>query len=74
MCIKMGILFPKLWYYDILLIQLVALFHANNHVPNLLSQNGSMTLKITEVWLTPKEMIALYFYTFLKYYHNLKQI
>ena len=74
MCIKMGILFPKLWYYDILLIQLVALFHANNHVPNLLSQNGSMTPKITEVWLTPKEMTASYFYTFLKYYHNLKQI
>lgn len=74
MCIKMGILFPKLWYYDILLIQLVALFHANNHVPNLLSRNDSMTPKITEVWLTPKEMTALYFYTFLKYYHNLKQI
>ena len=74
MCIKKGILFPKLWYYDILLIQLVALFHANNHVPNLLSQNGSMTPKITEVWLTLKEMTALYFYTFLKYYHNLKQI
>mgnify|MGYP001804258916 FL=1 len=74
MCIKMGILFPKLWYYDILLIQLVALFHANNHVPNLQSQNGSMTPKSTEVWLTLKEMTLLYFYTFLKYYHNLKQI